>query len=104
LAPAGTSAQLDRLRKPVNDLAQQQSSLVYLPSYREGLPKALLEDHGALGGVSVTAAPTLTGTAEANSTVTISVDRVVVGTTQATSSGAWSYALPARLLKTWYSR
>jgi len=41
--------------------------------------------------------PTYTGTAEAGSTVTVIVDGVVVGTTTANASGAWSFTPPAAL-------
>ncbi len=44
-----------------------------------------------------TASPTITGTAEANSTLTISVDGNVLGTTTADGSGNWSFAVSSSL-------
>ncbi|MFL5347471.1 MAG: adventurous gliding motility protein AgmC [Hyalangium sp.] len=41
--------------------------------------------------------PSYTGTAEANSTVTVYVDNVAVGTTTANASGAWSFTQPTAL-------
>ncbi|MEO9454008.1 Ig-like domain-containing protein, partial [Chromobacterium phragmitis] len=41
--------------------------------------------------------PTITGTAEANSTVTVYVDGTAVGTATADGSGAWSYNLASSL-------
>ncbi|OLZ65225.1 Ig-like domain-containing protein, partial [Chromobacterium violaceum] len=41
--------------------------------------------------------PTVQGTAEANSTVTVYVDGTVMGTATADGSGAWSYSLSSPL-------
>ncbi|MBA8737626.1 Ig-like domain-containing protein, partial [Chromobacterium violaceum] len=41
--------------------------------------------------------PTVQGTAEANSTVTVYVDGTAVGTATADGSGAWTYNLPSSL-------
>ncbi len=41
--------------------------------------------------------PTLTGTAEANSTVTIMLDGIVIGTTTAAADGKWSYTPTSEL-------
>lgn len=43
------------------------------------------------------ATPTLTGTAEPNSTVTISIDGTVVGTTTASASGDYSFTVPSAI-------
>ncbi|MBW4654771.1 MAG: VCBS repeat-containing protein [Kaiparowitsia implicata GSE-PSE-MK54-09C] len=55
---------------------------------------ALVEDTGASDSDFITSdsTPTLSGTAEAGSTVTIFLDGSSVGTTTANSSGNWSYA------------
>jgi hypothetical protein len=45
----------------------------------------------ASGAVVNTSRPVISGTAEANSTVTVSVDGTVAGTTAANSSGSWSF-------------
>ena len=44
-------------------------------------------------GITSNNQPTLTGTAEANSLVTVYIDGEAVGTTTADESGAWSYSL-----------
>jgi hypothetical protein len=44
-----------------------------------------------------TVTPTISGTAEAGSTVTVTVDGAVVGTVTASASGAWSYTLASAL-------
>src|SRR3569832_2229197 len=48
-------------------------------------------------GITSDAAPTVTGSAEANTTVSIYVDGTRVGRTTANSSGAWSYTLGSAL-------
>jgi hypothetical protein len=45
------------------------------------------------GGNNITANDALTGTADANATVTISKDSTVLGTTTADTSGVWSFTL-----------
>ncbi len=45
----------------------------------------------AAGGITNDSTPVLTGTAEANSTITISDGDTIVGTTTADATGAWSY-------------
>jgi len=45
----------------------------------------------ANGSYVTTVRPPITGTAEANSTVTVYIDGVVAGTTTANASGAWSF-------------
>ncbi|WP_119081077.1 Ig-like domain-containing protein [Chitinophaga alhagiae] len=52
---------------------------------------------GSNNGHSNSGQPAFTGTAEANSTVNIYVDGVVVGTATADANGQWSYTLPATL-------
>lgn len=52
---------------------------------------------GSSNDHSNTSQPTFTGQAEANSTINIYVDGVVVGTATADASGNWSYTLPAAL-------
>ncbi|QIG41466.1 hypothetical protein G5V58_00570 [Nocardioides anomalus] len=49
------------------------------------------------GAYATTTTPTLGGTAEPLSTVTVRVDDAVVGTTTAGSGGAWALAVPAAL-------
>ncbi|WP_262462519.1 Ig-like domain-containing protein [Alloalcanivorax balearicus] len=49
------------------------------------------------GGSTNDTTPTLTGTAEANSTVEIFQDGASVGTVQADASGNWSFVVPAAL-------
>ncbi len=51
----------------------------------------------ANGAVVATASPAISGTAEAGSTVTVILDGLVVGTATASSTGAWSFTLPASL-------
>ncbi|MBM2886813.1 hypothetical protein JFK97_20720, partial [Chromobacterium phragmitis] len=48
-------------------------------------------------GITDNNQPTITGSAEANSTVTVYVDGTAVGTTTANGSGAWSYNLSSPL-------
>ncbi|MEO9453991.1 Ig-like domain-containing protein, partial [Chromobacterium phragmitis] len=48
-------------------------------------------------GVTSNNQPTITGTAEANSTVTVYIDGVAVGTATADSTGAWSYNVGSAL-------
>ncbi|MGR2723905.1 Ig-like domain-containing protein [Chromobacterium sp. W521] len=48
-------------------------------------------------GITGNNQPTVTGTAEANSTVTVYVDGTAVGTTTADGSGAWSYNIATPL-------
>lgn len=49
------------------------------------------------GSVTTDTTPTVTGTAEPLSTVTVLVDDVAVGTTQADGAGGWSLVVPAPL-------
>ncbi|GAB4070991.1 hypothetical protein GCM10028777_37860 [Angustibacter speluncae] len=49
------------------------------------------------GSVTTDTTPTVTGTAEPLSTVTVLVDDVAIGTTQADGSGDWSLVVPAPL-------
>jgi hypothetical protein len=48
-------------------------------------------------GITGNNMPTVQGSAEANSTVTVYVDGTAVGTATANGSGAWSYTLPSAL-------
>ncbi len=48
-------------------------------------------------GITNDNTPTVQGSAEANSTVTVYVDGTAVGTATANGSGAWSYTLPSAL-------
>ncbi|BAK77466.1 hypothetical protein NH8B_2667 [Pseudogulbenkiania sp. NH8B] len=69
------------------------------PSVPSGLGLSSATDTGSSSSDGVTSnnQPTLTGTAEANSTVTVYVDGVAVGTAMADGSGAWSYSLSSAL-------
>jgi hypothetical protein len=49
------------------------------------------------GALITTATPAIEGTAEAGSTVTVTVDGAVVGTVTADASGAWSFTLASEL-------
>ncbi|WP_040652582.1 DUF4347 domain-containing protein [Pseudogulbenkiania ferrooxidans] len=69
------------------------------PSVPSGLGLSSATDTGSSSSDGVTGnnQPTLTGTAEANSAVTVYVDGVAVGTAMADGSGAWSYSLTSAL-------
>nr|WP_168209774.1 Ig-like domain-containing protein [Chromobacterium paludis] len=69
------------------------------PAAPSGLALSAASDTGASStdGITGNNRPTVTGTAEANSTVTVYVDGSVVGTTTANGSGAWSYSLTSSL-------
>jgi hypothetical protein len=49
------------------------------------------------GSTLATTTPTLSGTAEANSTVQVQVDGAVVGTVKADGAGLWSLLTPSPL-------
>jgi len=51
----------------------------------------------ANGSVTSNLRPTVTGTAEANSTVTVIIDGLALGTVTADASGAWAFTPPANL-------
>jgi hypothetical protein len=53
----------------------------------------------ASGAVISTTTPVISGTAEADSTVTVSVNGTVVGTTLANGSGSWSFTLSTALVE-----
>ena len=63
------------------------------PSAPSGVGLSSATDTGSShsDGVTGNNQPTITGTAEANSTVTVYVDGTAVGTATADGSGAWSY-------------
>ncbi|POZ59949.1 Ig-like domain-containing protein, partial [Chromobacterium alticapitis] len=69
------------------------------PSAPSGLALSVASDTGSshTDGVTSNNQPTVTGTAEAGSTVTVYVDGRAVGTTTANGSGAWSYNLSSSL-------
>ncbi|GGY14675.1 DUF4347 domain-containing protein [Paludibacterium paludis] len=69
------------------------------PTAPGGLALTTATDTGSNHGDGVTGnnRPTLAGTAEAGSTVTVYVDGVAVGTTTVDGSGAWSYSLATPL-------
>ena len=69
------------------------------PSAPSGVALSTATDTGSNHGDGVTGnnRPTVTGTAEANSTVTVYVDGTAVGTATADGSGAWSYNLSSAL-------
>ncbi|UTH76148.1 Ig-like domain-containing protein [Chromobacterium sp. IIBBL 290-4] len=69
------------------------------PSAPTGLALSAATDTGSshTDGVTNANQPTITGNAEANSTVTVYVDGTSVGTATANSSGAWSYNLTSSL-------
>ncbi len=60
-------------------------------------PSAPVASAPADGSSTNNAQPAITGTAEANSTVTVFIDGVSVGTTTATASGTFSFTLPTAL-------
>ncbi|OBU84397.1 Ig-like domain-containing protein, partial [Chromobacterium subtsugae] len=64
-----------------------------------GLALATSSDTGSShsDGITDNNQPTVQGTAEANSTVTVYVDGTAVGTATANGSGAWSYNLASSL-------
>ncbi len=66
---------------------------------------ALVEDTGASDsdGITSDTTPTLSGTAEAGSTVTLFLDGSIVGNTTANSSGNWSYAQTTALSEGTYA-
>ena len=63
------------------------------PAAPSGVALSTATDTGSNHGDGITSnnQPTVTGTAEANSTVTVYVDGTAVGTATADGSGAWSY-------------
>ncbi|WP_019101276.1 Ig-like domain-containing protein, partial [Chromobacterium haemolyticum] len=69
------------------------------PSAPSGVALSTATDTGSNHGDGITGnnRPTVTGTAEANSTVTVYVDGTAVGTATADGSGAWSYNLSSAL-------
>ncbi|OWY37195.1 sulfurtransferase [Xenophilus sp. AP218F] len=69
------------------------------PSAPSSLGLSAATDTGSSHGDGVTnnAQPTLTGSAEANSTVTVYLDGTAVGTATTDGSGAWSYSLTSPL-------
>ncbi|MEW9897177.1 Ig-like domain-containing protein [Chitinivorax sp. PXF-14] len=62
-----------------------------------GLSQASDSGNSHSDGVTNNAQPTITGTAEANSTVTVYVDGVAVGTATTDGSGAWGHTLSSPL-------
>ncbi len=69
------------------------------PAAPSGVGLSSVTDTGSSHGDGITGnnQPTVTGTAEANSTVTVYVDGTAVGTTTADGSGAWSYNIATAL-------
>ncbi|MCD4502020.1 Ig-like domain-containing protein [Chromobacterium vaccinii] len=69
------------------------------PAAPSGLALSAASDTGSShsDGVTGNNQPTVQGTAEANSTVTVYVDGTAVGTATANGSGAWSYNLTSPL-------
>nr|WP_255521097.1 Ig-like domain-containing protein [Chromobacterium sp. ASV5] len=69
------------------------------PSAPSSLGLSAATDTGSSHGDGVTnnAQPTLTGSAEANSTVTVYLDGTAVGTATTDGSGVWSYSLTSPL-------
>ncbi|MCS3805808.1 hypothetical protein HNO92_003051 [Chromobacterium alkanivorans] len=69
------------------------------PAAPSGVALSTGTDTGSNHGDGITGnnRPTVTGTAEANSTVTVYVDGTAVGTATADGSGAWSYSLGSSL-------
>ncbi|MEN3030265.1 Ig-like domain-containing protein [Chromobacterium amazonense] len=69
------------------------------PNAPTGLALSAATDTGSShsDGITDNNQPTITGSAEANSTVTVYVDGTAVGTTTANGSGAWSYNLNSPL-------
>ncbi|UJB32610.1 DUF4347 domain-containing protein [Chromobacterium sp. Beijing] len=69
------------------------------PAAPSGVALSTGTDTGSNHGDGITGnnRPTVTGTAEANSTVTVYVDGTAVGTATADGSGAWSYSLGSAL-------
>ncbi|WP_440216347.1 Ig-like domain-containing protein [Chromobacterium piscinae] len=69
------------------------------PAAPTGLALSVASDTGSShsDGVTDNNQPTVQGTAEANSTVTVYVDGTAVGTVTANGSGAWSYNLSSPL-------
>ncbi len=69
------------------------------PNAPTGLALSAATDTGSShsDGITDNNQPTITGSAEANSTVTVYVDGTAVGTTTANGSGVWSYNLSSPL-------
>ncbi|OQS33721.1 hypothetical protein B0T39_20605 [Chromobacterium haemolyticum] len=69
------------------------------PATPSGVVLSTATDTGSNHGDGITGNnhPTVTGTAEANSTVTVYVDGTAVGTATADGSGAWSYSISTPL-------
>ncbi|KMN34425.1 sulfurtransferase [Chromobacterium sp. LK1] len=69
------------------------------PAAPSGVALSTATDTGSNHGDGITSnnQPTVTGTAEANSTVTVYVDGTAVGTATADGSGAWSYNITTPL-------
>ncbi|WP_434632129.1 Ig-like domain-containing protein [Chromobacterium sp. CV08] len=69
------------------------------PAAPTGLALSAASDTGSShsDGITDNNQPTVQGTAEANSTVTVYIDGTAVGTTTADGSGAWSYNLASPL-------
>ncbi|KZE85321.1 sulfurtransferase, partial [Chromobacterium sp. F49] len=77
----------------VNSAAVTRNIAIQLPTPSvSGLTAGTDTGSSSSDGITSDATPTVTGTAEADSTVTIYVDGVSVGTTTASGTGAWSYA------------
>ncbi|WP_229800234.1 Ig-like domain-containing protein, partial [Vogesella alkaliphila] len=69
------------------------------PAAPAGLALSMVTDSGSSSsdGITSQTMPTVTGTAEANSTVVVYVDGVAVGSVTTDGSGAWNYTLSSAL-------
>ncbi|MBM2885631.1 DUF4347 domain-containing protein [Chromobacterium phragmitis] len=77
----------------VNSAAVTRNIAIQLPTPTvSGLTDGTDTGSSSSDGITSNATPTVTGSAEAGSTVTIYVDGVSAGTATASGTGAWSYA------------
>ncbi|MDE1714002.1 Ig-like domain-containing protein (plasmid) [Chromobacterium amazonense] len=77
----------------VNSAAVTRNIAIQLPTPTvSGLTAGTDTGSSSSDGITSNATPTVTGSAEAGSTVTIYVDGVSAGTATASGTGAWSYA------------
>ena len=82
---------------PAGNASRASAALAFIidsatPPVPSSLTLAPASDSGILGdGITSDSTPTLTGTAEASSTVTLADGASVLGTTQADSAGLWSF-------------
>ncbi|WP_283610253.1 IPT/TIG domain-containing protein [Faecalispora anaeroviscerum] len=84
--PAGSTTTVDTTNAAVNNI---------LPAAPFSLALAAESDTGVADNITSNTTPTITGQAQANSTVKVFVEGLLIGTATADGSGNWSFTVPA---------